>query len=313
MLVYIPEDIAAEGKDFLTANGIDYYLGTGTDADTLKKEIQDADGIIVRTAKLTRDVLECGRKLKIIARHGAGVDNIDLDYAKEHGIVVTNGPESNTNAVAEHIAAYVLGCAYMMPQLDDAVRAGDWGIRGRIRLTEIAGKTIGFIGFGKIGRSAALKLHDGFGMNIIAWSRHLKEAEVPDYVTVMDTMEDVLRESDFVSLCCPANAANADMISARELQMMKKTAYLINCARGQLVDEHALAAALKDGTIRGAAIDCTKKEPIEKDHPFHTLTNIIMSPHCSSHTPESFGRMALHAAMGIEEYVHGKLYTWRVV
>ncbi len=313
MKIYIPQPIAEAGSQYLLERGYELQLGTASDAETMKREVGDADAILVRTAKITADVLAAAPNVKVVGRHGVGTDNIDLEYCKAHGIRVTNGPYSNTEAVAEHVVAYVTACAYMVRELDIAVRSGDWDMRNRIRLVELNEKTVGFIGFGKIGRSAAAKLHAAFNMKIVAWSRHLKQEDVPEYVHVASNMEEVLQVSDFVSLNCPATAESADLMNSETLAQMKPDAYLINCGRGQLVDENALYNALRDGKIRGYATDCMKAEPVEADNPLLTLPNVIFSPHCSSHTNESFDRMALHAAMGIDEVLSGKEVTWSVV
>ena len=311
-LIYLPQDIAETGKRYLQEKGYVLRIGTASDEDTMLRESSDADGILVRTAKVTRAIIEHAPRLRVISRHGAGVDNIDVEAALEHGIYVTNGPESNTNAVAEHVAAFVLACAYHIPILNSAVRRGDWDIRDRLRMTEISGKQVGFIGFGRIGQLAAQKLHDGFGMRIIAWSPHIAEKKLPMWVEKASSMEEVLKNADFVSLNCPASEHNHHMINQERLALMKPEAFLINCGRGALVDESALTEALRGGMIGGAALDCLETEPPAVDHALFKLENVILSPHCSSHSPETFNRMALHAAMGIDEVLSGKPITWRV-
>jgi D-3-phosphoglycerate dehydrogenase len=251
--------------------------------------------------------------VKVIGRHGTGIDNIDLEAARRRNIRVTNGPESNAEAVAEHIAAFVLAFAYQVPALDGAVRNGNWDARNHVYLTELPERTFGVIGFGRIGSRAAEILHDAFHMKIIAWSRNLHTRPVPEYVTVADSVETLLKQADFVSLSCSAGDDNYHMIDQKALAAMKSGACLINCARGSLVDEHALYEALTHGVIAGAALDCLEEEPPLRDNPLLSLQNVIFSPHCSSHTPESMERMAVHAAMGIDEVLTGKDVTWPVV
>jgi D-3-phosphoglycerate dehydrogenase len=313
MKVFLTQDIAQAGKDYLTERGYELVLASGGDEETLCREIGDADAILARTQKITERVLEHGKQVKVIGRHGTGTDNIDLEAARRRNIRVTNGPESNAEAVAEHIAAFVLALAYQVPVLDGAVREGNWDARNHVYLTELPERTVGVIGFGRIGSRAAEILHDAFHMKILAWSRSLHARPVPDYVTVAGSMEALLKNADFVSLSCSAGADNLHMIDRKALAAMKPTACLINCARGALVDEEALYEALTGGRIAGAALDCLEEEPPRQDNSLLALSNVIFSPHCSSHTPESTARMALHAAMGIDEVLTGKKVSWPVV
>jgi D-3-phosphoglycerate dehydrogenase len=313
MKVFLTQDIAQAGKDYLTERGYELVLATGGDEETLCREIGDADAILARTQIITDRVLEHAVNVKVIGRHGTGTDNIDLDAARKRNIRVTNGPESNAEAVAEHVAALVLALAYQVPMLDRAVRDGRWDARNHVFLTELPELTFGVIGFGRIGSRAAEILHDAFHMKILAWSRSLHTRKVPEYVTVTDSMETLLKYSDFAALCCSAGADNFHMIDRNALLLMKPSSYLINCARGSLVDEAALYEALTGGTISGAALDCLEEEPPAPDNPLLLLPNVIFSPHCSSHTPESMERMAVHAAMGIDEVLTGKPVSWPVI
>ncbi len=312
MKVYLPQDIAAAGKDYLTERGYELIIGEDDSVETTLKHVGDVDALLVRTAKVPKEVIDAAPKLKVVSRHGIGVDAIDLDACRARGIKVTNGPLSNANAVAEHIVAYVMACAYRMRQLDEAVRSHDWDIRNRVRMTELEGKTVGMIGLGHIGGMAAQKMALGLGMKIIAYSRHLKDRQVPEYITVADSLDELLEKADFVSLNCPSTPETRGMINKETLAKMKPTAYLINCARGELVNEDDLYDALKNGVIQGAAVDVLAQEPIADDCRLIELDNIIFSPHCSAHSNESFDRMALHAAMGLDEVISGRPITWEV-
>jgi D-3-phosphoglycerate dehydrogenase len=313
MKVFLTQNISKVGKDYLTERGYELVLATADDEDTICREIGDADAIIVRTQKITERIMEAAPNLKVIGRHGIGTDNLDLDAARRRNIRVTNGPESNAESVSEHIVTLLLAVEQSVTLLDNAVRTGDWDARDRVMLNELYGRTFGVIGYGRIGSRTAEILHTAFNMNIIAWSRSLHTRKVPDYVTVADSPEQLYRESDVISLCCPANDDNYHMINTASLALMKPTAYLINCGRGVLVDEEALYDALTNGVIRGAGIDCYVEEPPRLDNPLLGLSNVIFSPHCASHTPESMDRMALHAAIGVDEVLTGKPVTWPVV
>jgi D-3-phosphoglycerate dehydrogenase len=313
MKVFLTQNISKVGKDYLTERGYELVLASAGDEDTLSREIGDADAMVVRTQKITERILDSAPNLKVIGVHGIGTDNVDLEAARKRNIRVTNGPESNFESVAEHIVALIFAIGHSVTYLDNAVRTGNWESRNNIMLNELYGRTFGVIGYGRIGSRTAEILHTAFNMNIIAWSRSLHTRKVPDYVTVADSVDQLLEESDIVSLCCPANEDSRSMINARRLALMKPTAYLINCGRGVLVDEEALYDALTNGVIRGAGIDCYVEEPPKLDNPLLGLSNVIFSPHCASHTPESMDRMALHAAIGVDEVLTGKPVTWPVV
>lgn len=316
MKIYILQNIADCGTEYLRARGYELMISESRDMADIVREVREfaPDGMIVRTAKITEEIMRAaGEQLKVIARHGAGTDNIDVAAAMRRGIVVCNGPHSNTEAVAQHIVMMVLACASGVLFLDQAVRSGNWELREKIRITELnSAVTAGFIGFGKIGRSAAEKLHCAFHVNILAWSRHLAQAEVPEYVTVAGSREEVLREADFLSLTCPLTAETRHMISAGELQSMKRSAFLINCGRGPLVDEEALYEAIVKKEIAGAALDTLEEEPVSRANPLLRRREILFTPHCAAHTEGAFERMAMDAATGADDVLQGRTPRWTV-
>lgn len=317
MRVYIQQQIAETGLRFLEEKGYEYVVANALTEERIVRDVTEyhPDAIIVRTGRISEAVIRAaGPQLKVIARHGAGTDNIDVDYAHAHGIIVCNGPYSNTDAVAQHVLLFVLECAGRSRMLDQAVRSGDWKARDRVRLVQLNGQvTVGFIGLGRIGSAAAAKIHGAFpDVKILAWSRNLKDRTVPDYVAVAEEMLEVFRKSDFVSLNCPLTAENHGMVSAKVLHEMKPGAYLINCARGGLIDEKALYEAIKNHVIAGAALDVLAQEPVTENNPLLELDNVIFSPHCAAHTDAAFEKMAMDAVIGADRVLSGGKPQWPV-
>lgn len=311
MKVYIPQDIDIAGKRYLTDRGYQLKIGTSTAEDVMKKEIADCDGVIIRVAKLPASVIEAAPKLRVIARHGVGTDNIDIAAATRLGIRVTNGPYSNSESVAEHTVAFIMALAHQLVKLDSSVREGDWDIRNRIRLTEMHGKTVGLIGCGRIGRAVARRLALGLDMKVLTYGTRHPE-KLPDYVELTGSLEELLQRSDFVSIHCPSTPETKGLITMKYLSMMKKDAFLVNTARGDVINEQDLYQALTEGMIKGAALDVLSEEPASCGHPLLSLPNVIFTPHCASHTNESFANMAVHAAMGVDEVLSGKTISWPV-
>lgn len=311
MKVYIPQDIDIAGKRYLTDRGYQLKIGTSTAEDVMKKEIADCDGVIIRVAKLPASVIEAAPKLRVIARHGVGTDNIDIAAATRLGIRVANGPYSNSESVAEHTVAFIMALAHQLVKLDSSVREGDWDIRNRIRLTEMHGKTVGLIGCGRIGRAVARRLSLGLDMKVLTYGTRHPE-KLPDYVELTGSLEELLQRSDFVSIHCPSTPETKGLITMKYLSMMKKDAFLVNTARGDVINEQDLYQALTEGMIKGAALDVLSEEPASCGHPLLSLPNVIFTPHCASHTNESFANMAVHAAMGVDEVLSGKTISWPV-
>ena len=312
MKVLIAQDITSAGKDFLREQGYEVVLASAADEQTLCREAADCQAILVRTAPITRRIMESAPELKVIARHGVGVDAIDLVAATELGIQVTNGPLSNYQSVAEHAVALLMACAHHIVAMDSCVRRGDWESRNRVRLTEMNGKTVGIVGLGRIGQAVAAKLALGLGMKVIGYDKYVKPELLPDYVTLVDTMEQLMEQSDFVTLHCPATPETRGSINMSCFEKMKPGAFLINCARGEVVNEADLYAALTQGKLAGAGLDVLQTEPPAADNPLLKLDNVILSPHCGAHSAETFDKMGLHAAIGIHEVLSGAPVSWPV-
>ena len=312
MKVFIAQDITSAGKEYLTQRGYEIKLGSRSDEETIRREAADCDAILVRTASISRETMQALPKLKVIARHGVGVDAIDVEAATQLGIQVTNGPLSNYESVAEHTVALIMACAHHIVEMDHSVRRGNWAVRNQIRLTELNGKTVGIVGLGRIGREVAAKLFYGFHMQVLGFDRYVAQDTLPDYINQVPCFEELLSRSDFVTLHCPATPETHHLMNESCLAQMKPSAYLINCARGEIVDEEALYQALRDGILAGAGLDVMEAEPPKSTSLLLTLPNVIFSPHCSAHTAETFDRMGVHAAMGIDEVLSQKKVSWPV-
>lgn len=309
--ILIPQDIAPEGKAYLTERGYEIKMGTGTKEADLIRDVADCDGILIRTAPVTASVLEAGGRLKVVSRHGVGVDNIDLPKATELGIWVTFAPESNAQTVAEYVIGTIIALARNLVRCDRAVRSGNWDFRDRLPGYDLAEKTLGIVGFGKIGRLVAKKAVMGLDMKVLAYDPYLKPEQFDRFVTTAG-WEEIFTASDFITLHVPGNAATKNLVGKREFSLMKKTAYLINAARGEIVNEADLVAALRQGTIAAAALDVYSQEPPPPDHPLFALDNVILTPHNAALTRECMVRMALHAAQGIDDVLSGRRPVWPV-
>lgn len=308
--ILVTEAMSEDGPDWLRANGYEVKYGRGTDEKTLIEDLQDCDGVIPRLAVMSDAVISACPRLKVIARHGSGVDTVDLESCRRHGVRVVNTRGSNSVAVAEHAMLLVLACAKTLNVLQDRYRAGQFKEARKLAAgVEISGKTLGVFGFGQIGRRVAAMAHDGFGMKILAFDPYCKPESVPDYVALVSDRDEIFDNADFITLHMAATAENKHGIGAREFARMKKTACLINTARGSLVDEAALIEALRAGEIAGAGLDATEPEPADAASPLFRMENVIMTPHCGGSTKESKSRSSLGAAKGCDEVLTGKPIT----
>ena len=309
--ILISEPIADAGKQYLLDKGYEVKTGRGITKEILIEEVKDYHAILARTAIFPAEVLEAGAELKVIARHGVGVDNIDIEAATRLGIQVTNAPESNGNSVAEHTLGLIIAVARNFLPHDQELRGGNFGIRNTQVGCDLDGKVLGIIGTGRIGRMVAKKAVNGLGMKAIGFDPYADTSTITG-IEMHDTIEKVLKMSDFVSLHLPATEETIGLIGAKELGLMRPTAYLINCARGGIINENDLAVVLAEKKIAGAALDVLAAEPPDYSNPLFKANNIIVTPHSAALTWECMDRMALHAAQRIYEVLSGKTPTWPV-
>lgn len=308
--ILIPEDIAESGKRYLLERGYSLKVGVPTDIETLKEELMDADGVIVRNAKYPKEVFEDSKKLKVIARHGTGIDNIDVAEAEKRGIWVTNGPTANINAVAEYTVAVLMALSCMLRPLDIATRKKDWSLRLAMERYELKGKTVGLAGFGRIGQLVARKVTAGLGMKVIAYDLRDTIDAIPD-VEFTKELDHVLKNSDFVSLHMPSTEQTRGMFDYEMFKKMKEHSFFINCARGDLYIEEDLIRVLEEGHLRGAALDVYAEEPL-KESRLLQMDQVLLSQHNAGLSEESKENMSLHAAMGIDQVLSGQTPEWPV-
>jgi D-3-phosphoglycerate dehydrogenase len=262
--------------------------------EDLIREVADVQGIIIRAnGQISREVMQAAPNLKVVARHGTGVEAIDHEAAAELGVVVVNTPEANVESVAEQCLAFMIVLGKRLLESDAAIRAGDWEARYRLIGTELMGKTLGLVGFGRIGQRVAELCHTALSMPI-QYSDVVQYSEAGRALGATKiSLEELLGSADFVSLHVPLLDETRGLIGAAELRSMRSTAFLINTSRGAVVDQDALVRALEEGWIRGAGLDVYDPEPLPTDSPLLAMDNVVLSPHMASHTDEALYRMAM--------------------
>jgi len=264
--------------------------------EKMAEAIGDADIVVLgASGRIDEEVMKRVPKLKMIAKRGVGLDNIDLKAATKAGILVTYTKHANSQSVAEHTIGLILTLTKNITIANEEVRTKGWKIRSKLIGIELSGKTLGIIGFGFIGRKVA-EIAKALGMNVLVYDPYVPVDVVRGFGCRVVDLDTLLRESDVVSIHAALTKETYHMIGERELRLMKRTAYLINTARGAIIDEKALIKALKEGWIAGAALDVFEEEPLPKDHPLTKFKNVILTPHIAAFTKEAIERMDLMVA-----------------
>lgn len=307
MKVLVVQPIHEEGIKLLKSAGLEVIYASNPDPKVVAGEIKGIDGVIVRTAPFNKDVIENADKLKVISRHGVGVDNIDIEEASKRGIFILNTPGVNDISVAEHTLAMILALAKRIKEMNRAVRDGKFNIREEYSAIDLDGKVLGIIGFGKIGSLVAKKCRYAFNMEILVYDPYVKEERVNEVEGRLVDLKILLKESDFVSIHTPLTNETKHLIGEKELKLMKPTSFIINMARGPIWDEKALAKALSEGWIRGAGTDVFEEEPPREDNPLLKLDNILLTPHMAALTKECVIRMATGAAKNVIDILSGEI------
>ncbi len=301
--ILIADPVAPEGIELLRAAG-EVDVNTGLAADALIGIIGNYDALVVRSeTRVTRPVLEAATRMQVVGRAGVGVDNIDLDAATERGVIVVNAPQGNTIAAAEHTLALLMALARHVPQADASMRAGRWDRKSYLG-TEIRGKTLGIVGLGKIGSEVARRAV-AMEMRVLAHDPFVPVERVRALGVESVDFEQLIMLSDFITVHPPLTATTQGMIGEAELARMKDGVRLINVARGGIIDEAALAAAVASGKVAGAAIDVFTAEP-PKDSALIGDPRIIVTPHLGASTAEAQERVAIDVAEQIVEVLAGK-------
>ena len=276
------DDIA---EKILLSNNIKVDVMTNLTPDELNQNINSYDGLIVRSAtQVNKELIENAKNLKVVGRAGAGVDNIDIKAAKQKNIIVMNTPGGNTNATAEHTLALLLSLSRKISKADITTHKGEWAKKS-LKGNEIKGKTIGIIGFGNVGKRFA-QMCNALGLKVLIYSKTFDaiKNEFPDYMSC--DLNKILKEADVISFHCKPNPDGSSIISAKEINIMKKNVLIINTARGNLVSEIDLKDAIKNNTIGGVALDVFEEEPA-KNNILFGLDNVLLTPHIAASTAEA--------------------------
>ncbi|MEC0311405.1 phosphoglycerate dehydrogenase [Paenibacillus lautus] len=297
--------LCADAKRLLESHGceiIENRFGRPLTFEELKEVVGSVDGVIAGVDTWNEAVFKLAPQLQGIARFGVGVDNIDLEAARKYGIQVTNVPRGNANAVAELAIGLMISVRRHIPALDRSTKNGGWE---RFVGSELAGGTIGLLGFGNIAQLTAKKLK-GFDVEIIAYDKYPDTAKASEYGVKMTTFEQVLADSDIVSMHLPSLKETHHMMNDKAFVRMKPSAIFINTARGAVVDEQALSRALSSGVIAGAAIDVYESEPVPADHPILQIGNLITTPHTAAETFETYTRVSMITAQAMLDIFEGR-------
>ncbi len=302
--VLVADPISGEGVEMLRAVA-DVDVNTGLAPDALIAIIGQYQGLVVRSeTKVTRALLEAGTKLEVVGRAGVGVDNIDLLAATERGVIVVNAPQGNTIAATEHTVALLMSLARHIPQADATMRAGKWARKDYVG-TELRGKTLGIVGLGKIGVEVARRAI-ALEMDVIGYDPFVPDERARALGLEPVDFDSLITRSDFITVHVPLSATNTGLLGAEQIARMKTGVRLINVARGGIIDEQALADAVKSGKVAGAAIDVFTDEPVKPDNPLLGDPRIITTPHLGASTSEAQERVALDVAEQLVDVFNGR-------
>src|SRR5437660_10022796 len=298
--ILIADSISQRGIDELSREGaLDITIKSGLDETELIEIIPEFNALVVRSqTKVTADVLKAGGRLRVVGRAGVGVDNVDVEAATRRGVVVLNAPGGNTISTAEHAFSLLLAAARKIAQADAIVRGGKWD-RKNLEGVELYNKTVGIIGMGRIGSELSRRAI-AFGMRVVAYDPYLSATRARSLqVELVDELDDLLASADFISLHTPLTAETRHILDEARLRKTKHGVRVINCARGGLIDEAALAQALQDGYIAGAALDVFEMEPLPANSPLRGAPNLVLTPHLGASTAEAQESVGIEIAQSI--------------
>lgn len=295
----VADAIAGEGLEPLRADPhFELIVQPGLSGEALATAMESVDAVLVRSAtRITRESLARATRLKVIGRAGVGVDTIDVAAATERGIAVLTAPSGNTLSAAELTLALMLAVARRVAAADRSMHAGAWE-RKAFTGVELYGKTLGLVGAGRIGGEVARRAR-AFGMRVVAYDPFLTEERAHALHVELAPLDDVLRQSDVVSVHVPLTDGTHGLVGARELGLLRPGAFLVNAARGGVVDEQALVEALRTGRLAGAAVDVYAEEPLPADHPLRTLESVVLTPHLGASTVEAQHHVAIEIAEAV--------------
>lgn len=303
--VLISDSLSKEAVDILQKEkALKVDINTKLTPDELKKTIGDYDALIVRSStKVTKDVIAAANKLKIIGRAGVGLDNVDVDAASKKGIIVVNTPGGNTISTAEHAFSMMLSLSRNIPQADVSVKRGEWE-RKKFMGVELYRKTLGIVGLGRIGTEVARRALS-FGMKVIAFDPYLSFERAKELGIESVDLATLFKQADYITVHTPLTDETKHIISDKAFDIMKKGVRLINCARGGIIDEAALARAIESGKVAGAALDVYEEEPPAKDSKLLKLDSVVLTPHLGASTEEAQVNVAIDIANTVRDVLLG--------
>jgi len=303
--VLVSDSLAPQGLEILQqARGIEVDYAPGLPPGDLLERIRDAEGLVIRSGtKVTRAVLEAGEKLRVVGRAGIGVDNVDVPAATERGVVVVNTPAGNNVTTAEHAIALLVSLARHIPQATASMRQGKWE-KNAFTGMELRDRTLGVIGLGNIGRVAA-RLAQGLGMRVVAYDPHLAGDAAGKLDVDLVGLDELLARADALTVHVPKNKETTGLLGAAAFAKCKRGVLVVNAARGGIVDEQALLAALESGQVGGAALDVFEQEPPPADHPLVRHPRVVCTPHLGASTEQAQLNVAIQVAEQVRDYLLG--------
>ena len=311
--ILLPQEIMSEGRKLLEDAGHELIMGRGFETEDVLEDMKkyQPDAMIVRITPITREVIEANPNLKVIVRHGAGFDTVDLKACEDNNVKTLYAPVANSTSVAETALLLMFETSRNVTVLHKTWVNEFYKAKLKVRKNTLNGKTLGLIGCGNIGSRVAVRAL-ALEMNVLAYDPYKPAKDFPDGVEVVRDLNRIFKECDYVSLHAPATPVTRNMVNKETLAMMKPTAILINTARGALVVEEDLYEACKNGVITAAGLDAIRQEPVDPKNPLLTLDNVIIYPHIGGNTAEAAHRASYFSAMGIQEVYEGKKPTWPI-
>lgn len=311
--VLLPQEIKEEGTQLLLDAGHELINGRGFEPEDVLADMKkhQPDAMIVRITPINREIIESNPNLKVVVRHGAGFDALDVQACHDNGVKALYAPVANSTSVAETALLLILECSRNVIKLRETWVDDFYTAKLKLKKNTLNGKTVGIVGCGNIGSRLA-KRALAMEMNVLAYDPYKKASEFPEGVEVVRDLDRIFEESDYVSLHCPNTSVTKDLVTKERLEQMKPTAFLINTARGGIVDEEDLYEACKNGVIAGAGLDAIRQEPVDPNNPLLTLDNVIIYPHIGGNTVEAAHRASYFSALGVNEVFEGKEPTWPI-
>lgn len=301
---YVFPDLETEKQELKKINA-ELVESKGSDEESIIEAAKDADAILNCYAELTSKVIESLEKCQIIARYGIGVNNVNMSTATKKGIIVTNVPDYCIEEVSDHALALILACTRKICQLNKTVKNGKWDFKDYRPMYRLQGQTLGIVSFGKIPRRLVEKIK-AYKFNIIAYDPYVDEEVAAKYGVKLVTFEDLLRESDIISIHAPLTEETEGMFGSKQFKLMKNSAYLVNTARGGLIKDDDLAQALKEGEIAGAGLDVLEDENVNCHHPLVSLENVIITPHSAFYSEQALKDLQYKAVQEVIRVLTGE-------